>query len=240
MAFNRSTWLDSDALSGGSKDSFWITDSGTTMKLLTISAGLLIVALAGFGLATTSLAQDRYLFWGILALGFYLALRSAFVKAAPTVSSAKPDQAPAAEAPVPTPVAASAPANLREAAVIHFLGALQEKGRLVDFLMDDITRYEDAQVGAAARVVHAGCKAALQEHLSVEPVAAEAEGSTVTVPPERAADAYRLVGQVAGTPPFTGTLVHPGWKAVKVKLPRVMSSEGTQLPVIAPAQVELK
>ncbi len=32
---------------------------------------------------------------------------------------------------------------------------------MVDFLMEDITTYDDAQVGAAARVVHDGCKAVL-------------------------------------------------------------------------------
>ena len=42
-------------------------------------------------------------------------------------------------------------------------GAPRE-GRLIDFLMDDLTAYGDAQVGAAARVVHEGCKAVLQEH----------------------------------------------------------------------------
>ena len=45
---------------------------------------------------------------------------------------------------------------------------LQEKGRLVDFLMDDINAYSDAQVGAAARVVHAGCRGVLQDHFAIK------------------------------------------------------------------------
>ena len=53
-----------------------------------------------------------------------------------------------------------------EAEIVSFLATLQEQGRLIDFLMDDITTYDDGQVGAAARVVHQGCKAALQEHFS--------------------------------------------------------------------------
>ena len=74
---------------------------------------------------------------------------------------------------------------------------LQEKGRLVDFLMDDINAYSDAQVGAAARVVHAGCKAVLQEHFRIIPVRPEQEGSTVQVPAGYSADEYRLVGKIA-------------------------------------------
>jgi len=57
--------------------------------------------------------------------------------------------------------------NRADAEVVNFLAILQEKGRLVDFLMDDITAYDDAQVGAAARVIHQGCKAALQEHFKI-------------------------------------------------------------------------
>jgi hypothetical protein len=45
--------------------------------------------------------------------------------------------------------------------------------------MDDINTYDDARVGAAARVVHAGCKAALLEHFRISPVRAESEGATV-------------------------------------------------------------
>jgi hypothetical protein len=117
---------------------------------------------------------------------------------------------------------------------------LQEKGRLVDFLMDDINRYNDAQVGAAARVVHAGCKSVLQEHFSIHPLRTEDEGSTVQVPAGYAADEYRLVGKIAGQAPFSGVLVHRGWKTDMVKLPQLLPSAPGRLPAIAPAEVELK
>src|SRR6516225_1466269 len=57
--------------------------------------------------------------------------------------------------------------NQSNAEVVNFLAILQEKGRLVDFLMDDIKSYSDAQVGAAARVLHEGCKAVLLEHFEI-------------------------------------------------------------------------
>jgi hypothetical protein len=66
----------------------------------------------------------------------------------------EPPKADAAK-PIPVP----APGNQAETEIVSFLGLLQERGRLVDFLMEDITSYDDAQVGAAARVVHQGCKA---------------------------------------------------------------------------------
>jgi hypothetical protein len=106
--------------------------------------------------------------------------------------------------------------------------------------MDDITPYPDAQVGAAARVVHEGCRAALTEHLSIRPVRDEKEGSTVEVPAGHAADEYRLVGRIAGEAPFTGVLVHRGWKVEEVRLPRLLRRDDDRLPTIAPAEVELK
>jgi hypothetical protein len=143
-----------------------------------------------------------------------------------------------AEAARPAP--AAAPATQAEAEIVSFLALLQEKGRLVDFLMDDINAYDDAQVGAAARVVHAGCKAALQEHFQIRPVRPESEGATVQVAPGYAADEYRLLGRISGQAPFSGVLVHRGWKTDLVKLPRILSSSADRLPTIAPAEVELR
>jgi hypothetical protein len=117
---------------------------------------------------------------------------------------------------------------------------LQARGRLVDFLMDDINPYDDRQVGAAARVVHTGCKAALLEHFRISPVRAESEGSTVRVAAGYRPDEYRLVGKIIGSAPFSGVLVHHGWKADEVNLPRVVRSSTDRLPAIAPAEVEVK
>ncbi len=146
--------------------------------------------------------------------------------------------APIAAAPVELPVAAP-PTNQCDAEVVNFLATLQEKGRFVDFLMDDIARYSDAQVGAAGRVLHEGCRAVLLEHFGIRPMREEGEGSEVVVAPGYAADDYRLVGRIAGEPPFTGTLIHHGWKAEWVKLPRLVRMRGDQPPAIAPAEVEL-
>ena len=138
--------------------------------------------------------------------------------------------------PMPVPAAS----NQADAEIVSFLATLQERGRLVDFVMEDVTTYDDAQVGAAARVVHEGCRAALQEHFNIRSVREENEGSSVAVPVGYAADEYRLIGNIRGAGPFSGTLVHRGWKTEWVKLPRILRVDPDRLPTIAPAEVELK
>ncbi len=133
---------------------------------------------------------------------------------------------------------ADQPKTNPHAEAVMLLGVLQEKGRFIDFLMEDITPYTDADVGSVARTVHQGCKAAMQEHFQIEPVRTEGEGATLTLPAGYPADEIRLSGNLSGNAPFTGTIVHKGWKTKSVKLPRVLHAD--HLPVIAPAQVEVK
>lgn len=142
---------------------------------------------------------------------------------------------------VAAPIPPAAPAvNRAEAEIVAFFALLQEKGRLVDFLMDEVAGYGDAQVGAAARVVHQGCREVLREYFKITPVSTADEGSRVTVPAGYAPDEYRLLGKISGEPPFTGTLVHKGWKTEFVKLPRIIRAGGDRLPAIAPAEVEVR
>jgi hypothetical protein len=145
----------------------------------------------------------------------------------------------AAPLPVPVPIQPPTPAaNQAQAEIVAFFGLLQEKGRLVDFLMEDITPYDDTEVGAAARVIHQGGRQVLQEYFHITAISEAAEGTEVIVPAGYSTDQYRLVGKLTGEPPFTGTLLHKGWKTEFVKLPRVVNTD--RLPSIAPAEVELK
>ncbi|UDM49020.1 DUF2760 domain-containing protein [Cupriavidus sp. MP-37] len=149
-----------------------------------------------------------------------------------------PAPAPAA-APVAAPVAEPAPA-LKEAspvAALQLLALLQRDARFVDFVEEDIARYADAEIGAAARLVHDGCRAVLREHFTIRPVREEAEGSRVTLADGFDAGAIRLTGNVVGSAPFHGALSHRGWKVEEVRLPRL--AERHDASVIAPAEVEL-
>jgi hypothetical protein len=129
---------------------------------------------------------------------------------------------------------------LREAgpeAALQLLALLQREGRFVDFLEEDVSGFADAQIGAAARVVHDGCRKAIREHFPLEPVRAEEEGSKVRIEKGFDAHAVRLTGNVTGEAPFTGTLAHRGWRVKEVKLPRM--TEGHDATVVAPAEVEV-
>jgi len=120
---------------------------------------------------------------------------------------------------------------------VRLLTLLQREGRLLDFLMENIQDYPDAQIGAAVRDIHRGCQNALKEHLVLEPVLNQAEGSSVEVPAGFDPSAIRLTGNVTGQPPFRGTLQHHGWRVKEIKL--AAPPEGQDEMVLMPAEVEL-
>jgi hypothetical protein len=156
--------------------------------------------------------------------------------------------APAAPVATPAPVAAPAPApapqpaapTLKQAspdAALQLLGLLQRDARFIDFVEEDVAGYSDADIGAAARVVHGGCRTVLREHFTIRPVREEAEGSRLTLPEGFDATAIRLTGNVVGKAPFTGSLSHRGWRVQDVRLPKLAASHDTS--IIAAAEVEL-
>jgi hypothetical protein len=122
-------------------------------------------------------------------------------------------------------------------AALQLLALFQREGRLVDFLEQDIASFSDADVGAAARVVHEGCRKALRAHATIEPVRAEAEGARVTLPPGFDSDTVKLIGDVRGEPPYSGALRHRGWRAARLELPALLGKH--EAHVLAPAEVEL-
>ncbi|MCG5071886.1 DUF2760 domain-containing protein [Paraburkholderia tagetis] len=155
---------------------------------------------------------------------------------APAAPAAPQPPAPAA-APVakPAPVAAIEEASPQSA--LQLLGLLQRNARFVDFVEEDIANYGDADIGAAARLVHEGCRATLREHFTIRPVRTEAEGSRVTIAEGFDATAIRLTGNVVGAAPYNGTISHRGWRVEDVKLPKLVKSNDAK--VLAPAEVEL-
>lgn len=120
---------------------------------------------------------------------------------------------------------------------LQLLALLQQEGRLIDFLEEDLTPYDDAQVGAAVRSIHSGCRQALRERLELERVLPTPEGDPVTVEPGFDPAEIRLTGNLAGEPPFRGTLQHGGWKVKRVNLPTGASAEASR--ILAPAEVEI-
>jgi hypothetical protein len=120
---------------------------------------------------------------------------------------------------------------------VQTLALFQRGGRLVDFLREEIGAFGDAQVGAAARSVHAGCRKVLDEYFVLVPVLTDEEGATVTVPQGYDPSAVQLCGEVRGSPPISGVLKHHGWRVTKGILPPL--PEGQDRSIVASAEVEV-
>ncbi len=139
---------------------------------------------------------------------------------------------------VPGP--APEPVILKEStpdAALQLLGLLQQDARFIDFIKEDISQYGDADIGAAARVVHEGCNQTFKDHFKLQAIRTEMENSTITVPEGFDPSKIRLTGNIVGNAPFTGTLVHKGWEITDVQLPQI--TEGHNVHVVAAAEVEL-
>ncbi len=200
--------------------------------LAAANVAILVLALRSTTTATTpaatmlSTVQLPVLiyFAGAPLVGALLLLIVALTIGRGAAAARAPLQAQAQPPPVPSPALA-----------LRLLGLLQQEGRLVDFVQEDIDGYSDDQVGAAVRAIHAGCRKVLREHVQLERVFAKEDGSELVVEKGFDPAAVRLTGNVTGEPPFRGTLQHGGWRASKVSLP-----ESTVDPtIIAPAEVEI-
>ena len=135
----------------------------------------------------------------------------------------------------PEPPRAKPPARSE---AVTLLAALQREGRLVDFLLEDLSGYSDEQVGAAARDVQRQCAKALERIFGLQGVVEAEEGATVEVPRGFDPGRYQLTGNVRGDGPLTGALVHHGWQATRIALPQwTGSADGGR--IVAPAEVEV-
>jgi hypothetical protein len=143
---------------------------------------------------------------------------------------------PVATAPARAIPAQPPPATGNERA-IQMLALLQRDGRLIDFFTEDIAQYDDAQVGAAVRDMHESCRDTLTRYLTLKPVVPGEEGKPFTVDAGFDPGAIKLIGNVTGRLPASGTLRHHGWQAAEVRLPDV--PVGATRSVIAPAEVEI-
>jgi len=137
-------------------------------------------------------------------------------------------------------VPAPEPVILKEStpdAALQLLGLLQKEARFIDFIKEDIATYSDADIGVAARVVHEGCNKALNEHFTLAPIRSEQEGGKITLPQGFDASSVRLTGNIVGSAPFTGTLIHKGWQVTNIRLPKL--TQGHNANILAAAEVEL-
>jgi hypothetical protein len=136
------------------------------------------------------------------------------------------------------PKSAPAPvANTPSDGALQILAILQRDSRLIDFLMEDISSYDDEQVGAAVRSLHDQCRDALNRYVQLAPVIDGVEGAFTRLASIDPAS-VKLLGNVPPQPPPGGLLRHKGWRCLKVDLPALQGKQNMQ--VIAPAEVEIE
>ena len=177
-----------------------------------------------------------------LAFGAFFSTLSDAAYAARVEKLSLPEVAPVAPAPAPAPVPtpAAAPVILKEAtpdAALQLLALLQREARLIDFPQENLGSHADADIGAAARVVHEGCAKVMREYFTIEAVRQELEGSRIVLQEGFDSAQVRLTGNVVGSAPFAGTLSHRGWHATSVRLPKLSGQHDAA--ILAPAEVEL-
>ncbi len=206
-------------------------------SIFSLLGGLFALAsgLLGFlQILSPQLAYSLSLAGGALAI---VAVMITFAVAKPVSA---PTPAPTPENKAPAPVLPPAPPTAREEEALLLLSLLQEKGRFVDFLMDDISAYTDQQVGAAARIVQQGCRAVITQAFAPIPVAATPENAPIVLPADAPRETYKLVGTIPSGQEIRGRLLHKGWKPTRSELPRrTRALADGELPVIAPAEVQL-
>jgi Domain of unknown function (DUF2760) len=172
-----------------------------------------------------------FLFFLVIVLLLWLPIRKQLKASA----LRKPDHSPKAS---PTDASISAEKKEQDKRLfLYMLTVLQREGRLMDFFSEDLTPFEDAQIGAAVRSIHENCKKVVLKSLAPKPVIDEEEGATITVPSGFDPSAIKLVGNVSGNPPFSGILRHRGWQAKKTELPTLSSTQNAS--IISPAEVEI-
>src|SRR5690606_3638673 len=115
----------------------------------------------------------QLLFDGVLARRITQAIRGELLALSEAKARARPEleaehetedsQRKASAKPAPKEVAPEA--DLTPA--LQLLAILQREGRFVDFLQEDVSSFSDADIGAAARVVHEGCSRGLKDVLTL-------------------------------------------------------------------------
>ena len=183
-----------------------------------------------------SLPSRLWLSWvcafRVLFDGQFASRVAALRGAAPEPEALPAPRAPKNDVPVVATTVAQPSAST---GALQLLSLLQREGRFIDFVQQDVAGFGDADIGAAARLVHEGCRRALRTHARVVSVRSEAEGSSVVL--ESASPDVKLVGNVAGAAPYRGVLRHRGWRVEELTLPTLLGSHDPKL--VAAAELEL-
>jgi hypothetical protein len=121
---------------------------------------------------------------------------------------------------------------------VFLLSLFQKQGRLVDFLQQDIASFSNAEVGEAARVVHDGCARILGDYFTMEAIRTEEEGALVSVDADYNLSEITLTGNLHGSAPYRGELLHHGWKISDQHPPEQLDPKARF--IVQPAEIEVR
>ena len=205
--------------------------------LIAALAACLLSALNFLPADTLPASSVSYLNAGVILLTLFIAWQGLVAS-----RSRQETSTPAAQPPPPVaPPKPAKPEPTQTGEALILLSLLQEKGRFLDYIMEDITAFSDAQVAAASRVVHQGCSAVIKECLALSPTHEGKEGDRITLDKSSDRNRYRLLGKVPQEPPYQGVVVHRGWQTTKLALPRFTRPVDPTGPnVITPMDVEVR
>lgn len=133
-------------------------------------------------------------------------------------------------------VAVSVP-PLRSDAV-SLLSALQREARLIDLVKEPLDGYSDAQIGGAAREVLKNSAAVLERMFGLVSLTEVEDGGSLTTPDLFDPAEFRLMGNVTGKAPFTGTVLHHGWKVTRCDIPQ-WNGKMESAKIVAPIELEV-
>lgn len=178
---------------------------------------------------------------GLACRAFFRVLRDRTL--AEQVERCMQGQAPAvpstvAPVPVNEPVAADVEQAPARSEALTLLATLQREARLIDFIKEDLSGYDDTQIGAAVRDIHRACAVVLERMFALRPLHDQEEGAQVEIAAGFNPGRVTLTGQVSGAPPFRGILTHQGWQATQCRLPQ-WKGQNDVAAVLAPAEVEV-
>jgi len=178
---------------------------------------------------------------------FIFALRAFFAilftgKLPPDIAKAygffQTKQQPAQKAAPQAKPAAPVPQLKLSDGALQMLSILQRDSRLIDFLMEDISPYSDDQVGAAVRNIHDQCRDTLDRYVHLAPVIDGVEG-TFTKLDTSDPNVVKLLGNVPANGKAPGGLLrHKGWRADRIDMPPLSTSQNAA--IIAPAEIEVE
>lgn len=134
--------------------------------------------------------------------------------------------------------AEKAPPSARSEA-LTLLATLQREARFVDFIMESLDQYTDAQIGAAVRDIHRDCARVIDRIFGLRAIVTEGEGSAIELSGGYDAARFRVLGEVQKSGPFRARVIHRGWEATRCQLPMWSGSPESAM-VIAPAEVQVE